>query len=73
MAPLATFFIVKSDWRTGFIVLGLIAWLAIPLSLILKRDPKEMGLLPDGRQSGAMVMHNARKAPSPGVFSMRSS
>ena len=72
LAPLATFLIVKSDWRTGLLALGVIAWLAIPLSLVLKRDPKEMGFLPDGRQSGAEVINNTRTAPPAGVFSMLS-
>jgi MFS family permease len=69
-APLATFIIVKFDWRIGFLVLGLIAWLAIPLSLILKEDPREIGLLPDGRQSNAGVIPDTTEVPYPSGFSI---
>ena len=72
LAPLTTFIILKSDWRIGFLVLGVITWLAMPLSLVLKRDPKEMGLLPDGRQLAVGVIHNTGMASPPGVFSILS-
>ena len=72
LAPLATFLIVKSDWRIGFLALGVIAWLAMPLSLVLKRDPMEMGLLPDGRQSGAGIIPKTTTAPHPVAFSILS-
>lgn len=72
LAQLATLLILKYDWRTAFLSLGLIAWLAMPLSLILKRDPKEMGLLPDGRQSGAGAIRITSTTPPPDVFSMSS-
>jgi MFS family permease len=49
MAPLATFLIITIDWRFSFIALGLISWLlVVPLSRLLKRDPSEIGALPDG-------------------------
>jgi len=49
MAPFATFLISKLDWRMAYMVLGLIAWfIVIPLSRLLKRDPYEIGALPDG-------------------------
>ena len=49
MAPFATFLIASFDWRMACIIIGLIAWLiAIPLSLLLKKEPREIGALPDG-------------------------
>lgn len=49
MAPLATFLISTLDWRTAYIVMGLIAWsLVLPISFLLKRDPQAIGVLPDG-------------------------
>jgi len=49
MAPFATYLIANFDWRTAFIVMGLLAWLiVIPLSRLLKRDPYEIGAVPDG-------------------------
>ena len=71
LAPLAAFIILKSDWRIGFLVLGFIAWLAMPISLILKRDPREMGLLPDGRQSEAGVIPEIKPTPHSSKFSIK--
>ena len=49
MAPFATYLISSFDWRTAYIVMGLLAWLiVIPVSLLLKREPREIGALPDG-------------------------
>jgi MFS family permease len=49
MAPFATYLIVKFDWRTAYIVVGLMTWLVMfPVSRLLKRGPCEIGLLPDG-------------------------
>jgi MFS family permease len=70
LAPLATFIIVKSDWRIGFLVLGVIAWLAIPISLILKRDPGQMGLEPDGREPNGNVLPAAKPVERPSSFSI---
>jgi MFS family permease len=54
MAPFATYLIASFDWRTAYLIIGLIAWLIIlPLSRLLKRDPYEVGALPDGVKSGA--------------------
>ncbi len=52
MAPFATYLISNVSWRTAYFVIGLIAWLiVIPLSRLLKRDPYEIGALPDGVKS----------------------
>jgi OFA family oxalate/formate antiporter-like MFS transporter len=49
MAPLATFLISSFDWRMAYLFIGLIAWsIVLPLSRLLKRDPYEIGALPDG-------------------------
>ena len=48
-APLATYLITNYGWRIAYLVIGLIAWVAIiPLSRLLKGDPREVGALPDG-------------------------
>jgi len=52
MAPFATYLITNVGWRTAYIILGLIAWLImIPLSRLLRKDPSEIGALPDGTKS----------------------
>ena len=49
MAPFATYLITNYSWHTAYLVIGLIAWvIVVPLTLLLKRDPREMGVLPDG-------------------------
>lgn len=49
MAPFATYLITNYSWHTAYLVIGLIAWvIAIPLTRLLKRDPREIGALPDG-------------------------
>lgn len=49
MAPLAAHLIGSFDWRTAYAVLALIVGLGIlPSSLLLRKDPAEIGLLCDG-------------------------
>jgi MFS family permease len=56
IAPLAAFLITTYDWRIAYIVVGLMVWLvALPLSRLLRRDPQEMGILPDGDTADSLV------------------
>ena len=49
LAPLAAYLISSFGWRMSYIVLGVIAWLVvISLAMLLRRDPGEIGDLPDG-------------------------
>jgi MFS family permease len=50
--PIAASMLIASiEWRNAYIVLGaLVLITVIPLAQLLKRDPREMGLLPDGEQ-----------------------
>jgi len=49
VAPFATYLLSVFGWRMAFTVLGAIAWVVVlPLSRLLKRDPQEIGMLPDG-------------------------
>ena len=57
MAPFATYLISNFGWRMAYIIIGSIAWLVvIPLSRLLKKNPSEIGALPDGAKpdSGEM-------------------
>jgi MFS family permease len=66
LAPLTTFFIVNFGWRAGFIALAMISWLTIiPLAFVLKSDPSEIGLLPDGRHSDSVVKPSTQKVIAP--------
>jgi MFS family permease len=51
LAPFAAYLIGSFDWRTAVAVLGLLVGLGIaPLSILLKKDPAEIGMLPDGAE-----------------------
>ncbi len=73
MAPLVAYLIANFNWRTAFIVLGFITWIGIgAMSLLLRQDPSELGLLPDGDQSESIqgsVIKKAEEVPR-GDFSL---
>ncbi|MDP2647575.1 MAG: MFS transporter [Desulfobacterales bacterium] len=49
MAPFSAYLISAFDWRTAFLILAVISWSIVTcMSVLLKKDPAEMGLLPDG-------------------------
>jgi sugar phosphate permease len=48
-APASAFLIANFGWRSAFVILGVVIWIvAIPLALLVRNSPEEMGLLPDG-------------------------
>ena len=52
IAPFAAFLISNFGWRTAFIVMGVISLVIIvAVSLLLKKDPQDVGLFPDGRKA----------------------
>ena len=52
IAPLATYLISEFGWRMTYLIMGLGTWfVVVPLSRLLKRDPHEIGALPDGANS----------------------
>ena len=54
LAPFTTYLISNFDWRIAFIILGVVAWLIVAsLSMLLRKDPRDVGLLPDGVKPGA--------------------
>jgi MFS family permease len=55
MVPLiATALIAGYGWRTSYIILGAVVLITlVAVAQILRRDPQEMGLLPDGESNGA--------------------
>lgn len=64
MSPFAAFLISNYNWRIAYIVIGALAWLiVVPLSRLLKKDPAEIGALPDGAKAGAVV----QTVPDPGI------
>jgi MFS family permease len=52
MAPVTAFLISTLSWRGSYAVLGVVAWLVvIPLAMLFRRDPAQIGALPDGVKS----------------------
>jgi len=48
-APASAFLIERFGWRSAFVVLGVVIWVvAIPLALVVRNSPAEMGLGQDG-------------------------
>jgi sugar phosphate permease len=48
-APLSRWLIMSFDWRTAFFVYGWLVWaLVLPLTLLIRERPQDMGLLPYG-------------------------
>ena len=70
IAPFATYLISNIGWRLTYVVIGLIAWLmVIPLFKLLRKNPSELGLLPDGARlnsneedSERLIRHNTQLA-----------
>ena len=63
IAPFATYLISNFDWRFAFITLGIIAWVGmVALSLFLIKEPRDLGLFPDGVKSGSWQEDHERKA-----------
>jgi MFS family permease len=49
IAPFATYLISNLDWRSAYMIIGLITGtIVIVLSLLIRNDPIEIGALPDG-------------------------
>ena len=47
--PLGAFVIDAYGWRTAWVLLGILTWIVlIPSSLFMRRQPEDIGLLPDG-------------------------
>jgi len=73
LAPFAAHLIDSFDWRTAYAVLGLIIGLGIvPLSMLLRKDPAEIGMLPDGAEvpPGRSVVMNSKDNPDGGSLTL---
>jgi MFS family permease len=73
LALCAAYLIAKFDWRTAYIVLGLIVGLGIiPLSVLVKKDPAEIGIFPDGVNipAGRQVVMNGEDTSDTGSLTV---
>ena len=75
MVPIVVWLINSCGWRTSLVILGIGMWIiGIPLSLVLRQRPEQIGLLPDGdilpvsgSEPAASVEKKDRDNPSPTV------
>jgi len=62
-APASALLIERYGWRSAFVVLGVAIWIVVlPLSLVVRNSPAEMGLAPDG---DPLPEEKARKNDAP--------
>ncbi|MHB8577745.1 MAG: MFS transporter, partial [Dehalococcoidia bacterium] len=57
-----------AGWRTAFVAAGVVLWLvSVPASLLLRHKPADLGLLPDGDPTPAIVesVANQESGPTP--------
>lgn len=54
--------LVLSDWRMAAFVAGVVIWLisVVPIALFLRRQPEDMGLLPDGLATPSAVKSDSK-------------
>jgi MFS family permease len=66
IAPFATLLISRLDWRATFVVMGFISWFSmVALSILLVKDPQDIGCLPDGGESGLLKGVIPKKEDNP--------
>jgi MFS family permease len=71
MTPLSAYLIATFDWRTCFTVLAVIVWVTIlPAAWYLKKEPSEIGALPDGVPQPAPGTALTEEALEPGYLSL---
>ncbi|MBM2824820.1 MAG: hypothetical protein HW402_484 [Dehalococcoidales bacterium] len=79
--PLTVFVIAASGWRVMFVIFAVVTWLVvlIPSALLMRRRPEDMGLSPDGIDSGTIqavahpeqASHHGQSSTAEPVWSRR--
>ncbi|MBN1652436.1 MAG: MFS transporter [Deltaproteobacteria bacterium] len=61
--PLLSWLLLRVGWRYAFITVGIVVWVVVlPLSLLIKNRPEEVGLKPDGEVADGELENRARTA-----------
>jgi MFS family permease len=64
--PVVHLLVVRTDWRTAWMVLALVVWgLLVPALLFVRRSPESIGLLPDGEVPRTARAREPAAAPLP--------
>ncbi len=64
MAPVASYLTSSFNWRTSYLVIGLTTGLMIVAALLMKKNPEEIGKLPDGGVYNQSVSQEGTKEAS---------
>ncbi|MFC1871941.1 MFS transporter [Chloroflexota bacterium] len=73
IAPLATYLIVNLDWRTALMIMGAAIFIIVTsTSLLLRKDPADSGLMPDGVpvRAGAKNRHTVTSGANISDFTL---
>ena len=67
LVPLATVLVESLGWRMAWVVLGALIWVVmiLPAALIMKRQPEDVGLLPDGDTPESLAAAEAQQEAAP--------
>lgn len=70
--PIVGWLIISQGWRNTYLILGIAAMAVIIASgMFLRRDPRDMGLLPDGAKQTTSPADKAKPKPQAPAFSLR--
>lgn len=68
VAPIATSLISAFSWRIAYSIIGAVTCLIVlPLSFLLRKDPYEIGTLPDATKTNIQDIKNVERIPSAGL------
>jgi len=71
VAPLSAFLIESFEWRNALMMLGVTVWLVmIPVAQLLRKEPYEIGALPDGATPGDQTARVEEITASPPIISL---
>ena len=64
ISPFAASLVSNLKWRSSIMLLGGIAWLVmLPAAQLFKKDPQEVGAIPDGEALGSQTIGSEVKNP----------
>ena len=70
LAPFAQFLISEFDWRASYLIIaGILFVIGLPISRLMRLQPSEKGLLPDGMEGVVEEEHN--NSPSAVDFTLK--
>ena len=67
MTPVTVWILAVYNWQTSFVLFAVVTWLAVllPSILLMRRQPEDMGLHPDGAEPEPMPVEEAASGDDP--------